>query len=57
VAAKAVNPDDEMIVVTKEGIIIRLSNSQIRLRGRTPGGVKLIRLSPGDSVAGVAVLR
>lgn len=57
VAAKAVNSDDEMIVVTKDGIIIRLSNNQIRLRGRTPGGVKLIRLSPGDSVAGVAVLR
>jgi DNA gyrase subunit A len=57
VSAKAVRADDELIVVTREGIIIRLSSNQIPLGSRMRGGVRLIRLSDGDSVTGVAVLR
>jgi DNA gyrase subunit A len=57
VSAKAVQADDEIIIVTREGNIIRLPNKQIPTGSRTRGGVTLIRLSPGDSVTSMAILR
>jgi DNA gyrase subunit A len=57
VTAKVVNPDDELIIVTREGIIIRVTTKEIPHGSRTRGGVTLIRLSSGDSVTSMAVLR
>jgi DNA gyrase subunit A len=57
VAARMLKPDDELLIVTREGIIIRLTTREIPHGSRTRGGVKLIRLSAGDSVTSMAVLR
>lgn len=57
ICAKAVNVDDEIIIVTREGIIIRLPNNQIPCGGRGMQGNILIRMSSEDNVTSVAVLR
>jgi DNA gyrase subunit A len=56
VAARMIKPDDEIIVVTREGLIIRFPGNQIPQGSRTRGGVMLIRLSPQDFVTSMAVL-
>ncbi|MHC9539880.1 MAG: DNA gyrase subunit A [Vulcanimicrobiota bacterium] len=56
VAARMIKPDDEMIVVTREGNIIRFPGNQIPQGSRTRGGVMLIRLAPQDFVTSMAVL-
>ncbi|MDQ7822998.1 MAG: DNA gyrase subunit A [Candidatus Eremiobacteraeota bacterium] len=57
VAAAVVKPDDEIIVVTREGQIIRLEGSKIPSGSRMRTGNILIRLSEGDSVTSLAILR
>jgi len=56
VAARMIKPDDEMIIVTREGNIIRFPGNQIPQGSRTRGGVMLIRLAPNDFVTSMAVL-
>jgi DNA gyrase subunit A len=51
---KVVEPDDEVIVITGEGQIIRVPVATIRQTGRAAQGVRLIRLDEGDKVAGLA---
>jgi DNA gyrase subunit A len=54
VALKEVLPDDELMVVTRHGVIIRLPVSGIRVIGRNTQGVKVMNLDPGDAVVDVA---
>jgi DNA gyrase subunit A len=51
---KVVEPDDEVILITSEGQIIRVPVDPIRQTGRAAQGVRLIRLDEGDKVAGLA---
>jgi len=51
---KVVEPDDEVILITSEGQIIRVPVNPIRQTGRAAQGVRLIRLDEGDKVAGLA---
>ena len=53
IAVKAVTDDNDLMIINKSGIIIRLSVSDIRLAGRATQGVKLINLRDGDSIAAV----
>lgn len=46
--------DDEMMIITKAGIIMRTSMADIRVMGRATQGVRLIRLNEGDEIASVA---
>ena len=57
VGAKAVNEENEIMMITTEGIIIRLLCSDIRVIGRNTSGVKLIQLDDGVKVASVAKVR
>ena len=57
VGAKAVNEDNEVMMITTEGIIIRLLCSDITTLGRITSGVKLINLDDGVTVASVAKVR
>ena len=57
VAAKAVNSDNEVMLITTEGIIIRLQCSDISNLGRITSGVKLINLDEGIKVATIAKVR
>jgi DNA gyrase subunit A len=54
VALKEVIPDDELMVITRHGVIIRLPVNDIRVIGRNTQGVKIINLDDGDSVQDVA---
>src|SRR5467141_3128676 len=54
VALKEVLPDDELMLITKKGIIIRVSVEGIRISGRNTQGVKVMNLTPGDLVVDVA---
>lgn len=54
VAIKEVIDNDDLICVSKEGLVIRQHVKDIRVMGRNTQGVRLIRLNDGDSVAAVA---
>ncbi len=47
-------PEDEIMIITKSGMIIRSPVSQVRVAGRNTQGVKLVNLDPGDVVQAVA---
>lgn len=57
VGVKAVNQDNEIMMITTEGIIIRIPVDGTALSGRVTSGVKLINLEEGVTVASVAKVR
>ncbi len=50
VAMKAVADDDELMMITANGIIIRTGLSEVRAIGRNTAGVRMIRLKSGDKL-------
>ncbi len=54
VALKEVLPDDELMMITKKGIMIRVPVEGIRISGRNTQGVKIMNLTTGDLVVDVA---
>jgi DNA gyrase subunit A len=54
VSIKEVLPDDELMLITKHGIVIRMPVKGIRVSGRNTQGVKLVNLDDGDMVCDVA---
>lgn len=57
VGVKAVNEDDEIMMINTEGIIIRMECAGISKLGRITSGVKLINLDDNVSVASIAKVR
>ena len=57
VGAKIVHEDDEVMLITTEGIIIRMNVSDISVLGRVTSGVKLINLDDGVQVANMALVK
>jgi len=51
---RAVSTDDELMVISEQGIIIRIDVKSIPVLGRTTQGVKIIRLDEGDKVVAIA---
>jgi DNA gyrase subunit A len=54
VALKEVLTDDELMLITKHGIVIRMPVKGIRVSGRNTQGVRLVNLDQGDLVMDVA---
>jgi DNA gyrase subunit A len=54
VAIKSVTDYDDLMIINKSGIAIRMSVKDLRIMGRATQGVKLINLKNGDSIAAVA---
>ena len=54
VAIKDVSDMDDLMIINKSGIAIRMEVSDLRVMGRATQGVKLINLKNGDSIAAVA---
>ncbi len=54
IAMKEVNDNDELVIITTNGMVIRQSVKQIRTMGRATQGVRLIRLNEGDTIADIA---
>ena len=53
---KTLNGDEDLMIVTNNGIIIRMDCRQISQTGRVAQGVKLINLKEGQSVSTIAIL-
>lgn len=56
VALKAVHDDDELMIITANGMIVRTGLSQLRAIGRNTAGVRMISLREGDKLVAVARL-
>ena len=57
IGMKAVNEDDEIMMINSEGIIIRMACDTISKLGRITSGVKLINLKENETVVSVAKVR
>ena len=54
VGVMEVLPEDEIMLITRNGVIIRSSVAQIRVTGRIAQGVRLVHLDEGDVLTAVA---
>ncbi len=56
VAILSVKEDSELMIVTKEGKMIRIDSSEIRQAGRSTQGVRLVRMDDTDQVAAASLI-
>ena len=56
VAILSVKEETDIMIITKDGKIIRLESSEIRQLGRSTQGVRLVKLEEGDAVAAAGVI-
>jgi DNA gyrase subunit A len=56
VAVLSVNETTDLMIITKDGKMIRIDSSEIRQAGRSTQGVRLVRLDEGDQVAAASVI-
>ncbi len=56
VAVMSVKDDTDLMIITKEGKIIRIESSEIRQAGRSTQGVRLVRMEDPDRVAAACVI-
>lgn len=54
VAIKDVTDNDDLMIINKSGIVIRIGVSDLRVMGRATQGVRLITLKGDDSIASIA---
>ncbi len=54
VSLKAVNDENDLMIITKKGTMIRMSIDSLRVMGRATQGVRLISLRKGDEIASIA---
>jgi len=56
IAIKAVQDTDDLMIITQNGLMIRIHVADISRMGRHTQGVRLIQLKPGDAIADVTRL-
>ncbi len=56
IAIKNVTENDDLMIIEKSGLTIRMAVSDIRVAGRATQGVKLINIKDGDSIAAVSTV-
>ena len=49
-----VSEEDELLVTTKDGVVIRIPTNEVRVQGRSTQGVRIMNVKQGDEVAAVA---
>lgn len=54
IAVKDITDEDDLMITTKRGIMIRMAAADLRVMGRATQGVRLINLKSGESIASVA---
>ena len=54
VSLKSVTDQDDLMIIKKSGVAIRMSMQELRTMGRATQGVKLINIKDGDAIAAVA---
>ncbi len=53
IALKGVDDKDDLMIINKSGIVIRMAVADMRVMGRATQGVRLINLKEGDSIAAI----
>ncbi len=53
IAIKGVVDENDLMIINKSGVVIRMAVSSMRLMGRATQGVRLINLRKGDSIAAI----
>ena len=56
VAIKNVTDEDDLMIINRSGLTIRMAVSDIRVAGRATQGVRLINIKEGDSIAAVSAV-
>jgi len=56
-AMRAIKPDDELMLVTRAGVVLRTNLESIRETGRATQGVIVMNCKDGDEVVGIAVMK
>ncbi len=56
IAINAVTDEDDLMIINKSGLTIRMKVSDLRVMGRATQGVKLINIKGNDSIAAVAMV-
>lgn len=56
VAIRAVNGDEDLLIITSQGIVIRLPMEQVKMAGRSTQGVRLIKVADDSVVSSVEVV-
>jgi DNA gyrase subunit A len=54
IAIKDVSDNDDLMIINRSGIIIRMAVVNLRVMGRATQGVRLINIKEGDAIASVA---
>jgi DNA gyrase subunit A len=55
-AMRCVKGDEDLLVITTHGIVIKTPLSQVKIAGRNTSGVKIISIDPGQKVASIAIV-
>ena len=56
IAIKNVTDENDLMIITKSGLTIRMAVADIKVAGRATQGVKLINIKDGDAIAAVSVV-
>ncbi len=54
IALKSVDDDDDLMIINKSGVTIRMAMEEVKTTGRATQGVKLIKLDKADEIAAIA---
>ncbi|PJF41536.1 MAG: DNA gyrase subunit A [Chloroflexi bacterium] len=56
IAMRCIKESDDIMLITRDGVVIRTQLSQIRETGRSTQGVTVMNLADGDAVVGIAIM-
>jgi DNA gyrase subunit A len=56
IAVLSVRENTDLMIITKDGQMIRIESGEIRQAGRSTQGVRLVRMAEGDQVAAASVI-
>jgi len=56
IAMRSINPTDDILLITRNAIVMRTSLDQIRETGRSALGVRMMKLERGDTICGIAIM-
>lgn len=56
IALKSVTDENDLMIITRSGLTIRMAVSDIRVAGRATQGVRLINIKDGDAIAAVSAV-
>jgi len=57
VTIKTVTDSDDLMIINKSGITIRMGVKDLRIMGRATQGVRLIKLNEGDEISSIEVIQ